>query len=317
MKVWSNQGVPASLTESIDRFLAAPMFWLSSAWLLLLAPIPHLWEVEEAWLFTRICLILLLGIYPIFWLEVALHRITGGRLTRQHWWVCLIPLLRLGSKDHVDGTRVWLPATGWQTCDRSLVDYLARRFSIPMISISLCVLPVIIIPFFWYEQVEANPGFAIAIQAVTSVIWAAFTFEFVLMMSVVRRPYTYALKNWIDLAIILLPLIAFLRAARLTQLMRVKHLAKTARVYRLRGLALRMWRGFITLEIIDKILSRNPERRLEKLELLLEEKNEEVDMLRKDIAKLRQKVAEKKAAELAKEQEEEAAEAQSEVECDG
>ena len=283
----------------LDRVLAAPMFAMSLVVLALFAALFNLFDVENRNEIVRWCLIGLAITYPVFWIETLVHWLAGGRNLKQHWWFCFLPILRVGARDHVNGRRIWLPVIGWQMVDRQLERYLAKFFSIPMILVALSLLPVIIIEFFWYKTIAADTDWQVAMQTTMAFIWAAFTIEFIVMISVVQRKKRYVIKHWIDLAIILLPAISFLRAARLTQLFRLQSLAKTARVYRLRGLAIRMWRGFVALEFIEKLLSRNPEWRLEKLEVLLQEKSEEMDLLKQEIAKLQKRIEEKKLAEEA------------------
>ncbi len=162
-----------------------------------------------------------------------------------------------------------------------------------MIGVALFVLPVITIEFFWADFVERHPGWRYSLQIATALIWTAFTYEFTIMFSVVRFKLSYLRRHWIDAAIIVLPMIAFLRMARIAQLARIKQIAKAARVYRLRGLGIRFWRALVTLQVIEKILSRNPEHRLEKLQLLLEEKMDEIAILNEDIERLKARIREK------------------------
>ena len=54
------------------------------------------------------------------------------------------------------------------------------------------------------------------------------------------------------------------------------------------------------------LLSRNPERRLAKLEMQLEDREEEMGLLKKDIKRLRERVEKKKLADQAKLEAEEA-----------
>ena len=117
----------------------------------------------------------------------------------------------------------------------------------------------------------------------------AFVFEFVIMISVVKRKLLYCRKNWIDLAIVLLPMLSFMRAARLGTVMQIKQLSRTARVYRLRGIALRTWRAFVTLDILAMILKRDPAYRMEKLQEQIVEQAEELTYLKSELNRLKQR----------------------------
>ena len=69
-----------------------------------------------------------------------------------------------------------------------------------MIVVALSLLPVIIIEFFWYKTIATNDAWKFAMQSTMAFIWAAFTFEFIVMISVVRRKKRYVIRHWIDLA---------------------------------------------------------------------------------------------------------------------
>ncbi len=280
-------------TRWLDQRLAAPMFSASLVVLALFAALLHLHNVQNGTTIVRYCLIGVALLYPLFWLETIAHYFVGSPRSHSNLWYCLFPFLRIGGRDHATGKKIWLPWTAWKTVDRRLEHSLKRDFSIPMIVTALLVLPVIIIEFFWAAFVEDNPGWRLALQIAAAFIWAAFTFEFTVLMSVVKYRFTYMRKHWIDVAIILLPMVTFIRAARLAQLARLNQISRAARIYRLRGLAMRLWRALVTLEIVEMLLSRDPERRLEKLKIQLEEKLEDIEFLKRDITRLHKRVAQK------------------------
>ena len=266
------------------------MFVASILFLLLTGAIVHLKEGHL--LNTQVgtgCLIGLSLLYPLFVIETAAHYLAGSRNMRQHFWYLLMPIFRLCGRDHINGTHVWLPMLGWQETNRSLEKLLARRFSIPMIIIALLVLPVVILELFWAELIIDSPRLTFALETATVWIWMAFVFEFVIMISVVKRKLLYCRKNWIDLAIVLLPMLSFMRAARLGTLMQIKQLSRTARVYRLRGIALRTWRAFVTLDVLAMILKRDPSYRMEKLQEQIVEHDEELTYLKSELNRLKQR----------------------------
>ena len=59
-----------------------------------------------------------------------------------------------------------------------------------------------------------------------------------------------------------------------------------ARIYRMRGLALRTWRAIVTLDMIDKLLRRDPTFRIEKLEDEIAEKQREIELLQHELEQL-------------------------------
>jgi voltage-gated potassium channel len=125
------------------------------------------------------------------------------------------------------------------------------------------------------------------------VIWFSFAIEFILMVSIAENKLDYCKRNWLDIAIILLPAISFLRslqtmrATRLAKLMRIQKLTQIARVYRLRGTAIKAFRALITLEIAHRMVRRDPDRAIRKLQRRLAEVEREAKLLRRRIARLR------------------------------
>jgi voltage-gated potassium channel len=96
----------------------------------------------------------------------------------------------------------------------------------------------------------------------------------------------------LDLVIILLPLVSFLRtlrvvrATRVARLAKLQQLSKMSRLYRLRGLAMRGFRAILLLELLNRILGVSPDTRLRKMREQLREKERELDVLRREIAEL-------------------------------
>jgi voltage-gated potassium channel len=120
-------------------------------------------------------------------------------------------------------------------------------------------------------------------------IWCAFTYEFIVMVSSTKKKLAYVKKNWIDLAIILLPLISFLRslrivrAAKLARFAKIQQLTKMGRVYRMRGMLAKTIRAFLVLELVHRILKTSPEKRLDKLLAQVEDKQDELRELRQQV----------------------------------
>lgn len=288
-----------SSIRRLDRILAWPMFSLALSTLALFATLIYFDDMEQKKTIVRCSLWGLAILYPFFWIETLIHICIGSRFLKQHVWFCVFPLTRIGCRDHLTGKKIWLPRMGWCEVNRQFERTLTRKFSIPMIAVALLVLPIIGIEYFYQDLVTTNDTWRLAINLSEAFIWASFTFEFVLMVMIVRAKIAYARKHWIDLAVILLPMLAFMRMLRLSSVVRFNQISRTAKVFRLRGLAMRLWRAFVALEIIEMLIYRNPELRLERLEQKFEMKMEEVAYLRVDIQRLKERVAKRQAAEEA------------------
>lgn len=279
----------------LDQVLALPMFLVALAFLLITGFLVHMetggvLEEHASWqLVSRLGLISLCVMYFCMVAETILHWRFGSANLRQHVWFLLFPFLRLCPRDHVDGSHAWVIGVGWHRTSASFEKYLTRKFGGPMIAIALMVLPVVGAEILWFEKIESNSLWKFVIQTATGFIWMAFVFEFVVMITVVEKKVLYCRKNWIDLAVIILPFIAFLRAARLGRLMKLQQLSRTAKVYRVRGLALRAWRAVVALDVIDTILRRDPSYRLDKLQSQIDEKEAEIRELKQELIRLQEK----------------------------
>ena len=230
----------------------------------------------------------MVGLYPLFVAELVAHGWAGSPRWKRGLVVLLVPPLRLVSRDHTTGTYVWMPRWGWQRVDRALRKRMEKAFSGPMILIALLVLPLLAVEYFSKQHVSNGFYLDLPIETGTSIIWLAFTIEFIVMVSIVNRPFRYCKQHWIDLAIILLPFIAFLRLFRLGALMRLQHMT---RVFRLRGLAMRMFRAVLLLDIVGRIIKISPERRLRALDEMLAEKQEEMDEIRTEMRAIQRQLA--------------------------
>lgn len=275
----------------LDRVLAIPMFAVSLLFLLTTGALLHLTEEN---LTSSLGIWLLSGmgfLYVFIVAEAIAHWCTGASNMRQHIVYLLVPMMRICPHDHIDGKLAWVPGLGWQKTSPRLEANLARMFSAPMIVIALLVLPVVVIEFFYDEMITDRQRFAI--DTCSGFIWMAFVFEFVVMLSVVKRRLRYCKQNWIDVAIVLLPLVSFMGAARLGRLVKLKQLTRTAKIYRMRGLIIRSWRAVVVLDVIDALLRRDTDRRIEKLQNQIQEKQHEIDQLRNQMKRLQVKTRKK------------------------
>ncbi|MBI1248931.1 hypothetical protein GC197_13955 [bacterium] len=229
---------------------------------------------------------LTLSFYPIFWIEATWHFwIESPR----RWWTlltCAVPPLRLARRDMQEGTSMWLPVLGWRHVDEDFHEEMERYLSIPMILIAVAILPLLALEFVWTSQMEIHPWLRVTVETGYSITWLAFTMEFIVMVSIVDKKIEYLKKHWVDLLIVCLPLVAFLRVFRMTQLLRLQQVTRVTRIYRMRGLAVRVWRGLLAMDVISRLLRVSPETKIEAMRQLIEEKQREIEKLEEEIEEL-------------------------------
>ena len=226
-------------------------------------------------------------LYAVILGEGLAHALTHGHGWQRHLWYCLIPPLRMGGRDHVDGGSIWLPHVGWRRVDRHLQKRLEKALSGPMILIALAVLPLFALDWHWHNQaVSPNWQTLIFLWGSESLIWLAFAFEFVIMFSVSPKKLRYCRDHWVDLIIILAPLAGFLRLLRVARALRLSTVTRAARVYRLRGLSQKMFRGLLLVNLVRQVVEGDPAKRLIKLREELRDRELDLEQLRAEIADL-------------------------------
>ncbi|WP_339729180.1 hypothetical protein [uncultured Gimesia sp.] len=276
-------------TKRVDQFAAAPMFFGAVLFLVFFAGTLHLSNVESPGLASDICKWCLFLLYPLFILEAVVHLALGGPRWKFNLLYCLIPPLRICARDQMTGRAIWFPILAWREVNSEFCEKIRKSFSAPMLVMALLVLPLFAVEHYWQKQIEANPTLADLTALATGLIWFAFTMEFMVMISIVEKRLEYCRKHWIDLAVIILPMITpmitFMGALRLAQL------TKTARVFRLKSLVIKLYRALLVLEVISRVLQRNPEKRIERLEVVLAEKEREIEGIKAEMAFLTEKIA--------------------------
>jgi voltage-gated potassium channel len=243
--------------------------------------------------------------WPIFLAEFLIYVVLAGRgpqFTRTGVFSCICPPLRLAAPNPEMNGQLWLPGMGWTRPTHEVRERLERVFGLPMIIIALMILPILVLEFGFNDQINKHFWLRALLHVSTGLIWFAFALEFIVMWSLAPKKLQYCKDHWVDLAIILLPLISFLRslrlirATRLAKVAKVQQLSKMSRVYRLRGLVVRTLRALFLFEVLHRVFGISPERRIRALREKLEEKEREVAALKRQIESLEQIIA---AAEIA------------------
>ena len=277
-------GVTNPTTDSIQGFSEQEIFFESTA-------------VQLGYY----CIVALFILWPFFIAE-QIYFYTRSQSTKDFrnyhpfWYaICMIPPMRMCARNqHCEG-KVWFPILGWQIPNRNLQKQLERLTSVPMVCVALLILPVLGLQFLFGDNISNYPLLRVLLHIGTGVIWLAFATEFILMVSIADNKVKYCKKHWLDLVIILLPLISFLRtlqllrASNMAKLGKVQYLTKMVRVYRLRGVSMRALRAILLLEVMHRLLRISPQKRIKSLESEYGEKLLELEFLRQEIDELKAK----------------------------
>ena len=305
----------------LDRDTPLPMFVASVCLLLLLAGEIHFSHGKMFAPLLPACHFGLAVIWPIFLLEALVHAFARSPRWKQHALYCLCPPLRFRARDACTGERIWLPRLGWTVVDHELGERMDRTLNIPMILIALAVIPLLALDYYQPEhhpivqQLQnsvgkpapaaaplnapalANdlpaafawarlPAVRFATRIGEALIWTAFALEFTVMISIVERKFRYCRQHWIDLLVIVLPLLAFLRSLQLARLARLNQIGRFTRLYRLRGSIVRAQRGMVVASVVERKFLGSPRKQLAQLKDSLAERERDLEALRTRIRDL-------------------------------
>lgn len=234
---------------------------------------------QNAWMKWALCLT---------WIAIAAEAMDGFRRApdagKPAWMrlllVCLIPPFRMTISPAIPHPYIWLPRQGWLRTGKAQLERLESRMALPMLGITLLILPVIGAELFLQAQVEQSLRLLLVVYLLTACIWIAFAFEFILLLSVADRKVEFCKAHWLNIVIILLPLVAFLRTLRLFRFLRLANASKLMRAYRLRGLMTRAMRMALLFSLLERLKQRNPHKYCLHLEEKIQEKEEELATLK-------------------------------------
>lgn len=263
----------------------------------------HPWD-DDVLLGTVITSTVIGLIWPFFILEALTVLWFSRDLPgRRHWrwqWIaiCLCPPFRLAPPHPLMEGKRWLPWIGWCESEYKTYRRVEKNFSVPMVAVASCILPVLIVEWTMYERLLSTPWLRLLLHISTGAIWFAFALEFLVMIALSHRKIEHLKRHWIDLVIILLPLLSFLRslqavkATQLGKLTKLQQLSRMIRVYRLRGLSTRAFRAIIVLDVLQRVMGSDPQKRLIKLREQETLKLEELKEIQDEIAEIEKQISE-------------------------
>ncbi len=307
---------PGTLTlaqpSEFDTLRARIMFWLAFIYLLLVAGLIHRsTSTNVTDLELHVLYIGLLAMWPLFVAEGVwgVFRRDRSKPTRpvvlRAVLSAVMPPWRMAEADPRTGL-VWLPRLGWQEPGKVLFKRLEKAFSGPMLLFAFLILPVLLLEYLQAERVKSDAVLSLALDLGIAFIWVAFATEFILKASTHPKPFQFAKERWLDVAIVVLPMLEFFLtkwadAAPLARLLRTgrafspEQIARMQRLYRLQGLARKAWHALLLIEGLARLLGQTPQKRLVKLERRIAEVEEELSELRHEADSIRSQMTTSKA----------------------
>ncbi|TVP86044.1 MAG: potassium channel protein - like protein [Thioalkalivibrio sp.] len=247
------------------------------------------WDIDALrWLLLGLWLVIVLE--GIAGLVAALRARTPSAVMR-FLLVAVLPPLRLAISPQAPPGWIWLPLTGWRRHGPGLFRRMELRFALPMLVVATLIIPVIGLELLFAEELARNPRMAAGLHGLTSLIWFAFTTEFILMITVARKKLQYAREHWINLLIILLPLVAFLRMLFLIKALRAAKMSQAVQTVRLRVVLTRAHRIAMLLNLLERLLVLKPRLYLKILRGREERSLRELSDTRRRIREMEMRIA--------------------------
>ncbi|MCB1279485.1 bZIP transcription factor [Prosthecobacter sp.] len=232
------------------------------------------------------------------WATVIVEGVVGLFASNDPWstrlkhllLTSLLPPLRMVTASSKPRGWLWLPAVGWKPAGEETSEQLEQKLALPMVVLTLLVLPVLGAELSGGDTLDNHPRLALATHLTTCVIWVGFTVEFLWMVAAAPNKLTYCLKHWINLIIIVLPLVAFLRVLNAFRFVRMFRAGKLLRAYRLRGLWTRLWRLALLFNLFERLQQRDPAKYCAALEKKIADLEEQIAELRAKLEAHREKI---------------------------
>lgn len=301
----------------MENFVQKLIFWLTVLFLAILAIVIQYLQIHndiEQLPYLDQAIDLLLIIYPIFILERVIF-IIRCHIDKKATWktyafalsVSLFPPLRFAAKRCHDELQIWFWYR-WQSLELPLEDYIIlqqdteKKFLYWVLIISVVMIPFWLAELFAPIKLTTYPPLYHAVNLGNALIWGIFVAEFVIMMSIVRKPLTYLAKHMLELIIIILPMFALVRFIRVASYAKILTLSKFQQLivsqlikfqrllnlYRTRTVFNRLFRILILINVFRNWhLRHNPQKHLENLLEELKEKELEIVKLKQQIIETR------------------------------
>ncbi len=205
--------------------------------------------------------------------------------------VCLLPPCRAAVCPEAPASFVWIPGRGWRARSEALFEELERRAALPMLWAALLVVPVVGVEFLLIDRAAELPGLALGLHFANALVWFCFALELAVMLPLAARKKQYCLRHWVNLVVVLLPVLGFLRALRPFAAAGAAGSGQFIRAWRLRGLAARLIRAALFFKIAERVMRRYPRAFLPAIREKREKKARELAEMDAEIRRMEERLA--------------------------
>jgi hypothetical protein len=294
--------------KNFESLIAKLMFVITIIFLFLIALLIQYLQTDKGFEllpYSEQIITILLILWPIFFIERLLYLIFCDE--KKTWKSYLSPLLvtlfpaihlvtrPCGKQEYI----LW--SFRWQLVTPDLYTHIEKKFLYPILIISIIMIPFWITEIFYPNKLTTHPLFHHLINRGNALIWVLFVTEFFILFSIAEKRMDYLKKHWMEILIIILPMLALTRFILISRSlfftkgaflfgMKIQRLLN---IYRSRVVLNRVIRILIIIDIVKRFYQRrNPEKYLRRLQNQLTEKEKEITELKTQISEMEQLIAE-------------------------
>ncbi|MEM1135577.1 MAG: hypothetical protein AAGI07_07030 [Bacteroidota bacterium] len=265
-----------SQLAKFEKAIAKPMFWLSFTSLVLIGLLIMYGSEEINFFpenrFTNHVFVIALSLWPIFLIEfllklkLARNSIKAKYLLFIHSTCLLFPPVRIVIGSIAHPSFIWLPFINWSKVNPALAAYLKKKFLVPVLVLGLLMIPALLVEIKFQTQLTAafpHLDLNFYLQTFHALVWVGFAIEFIILISVAEDKKAYCTKNWMDILILLLPIVSFFRSFRFLRALKFNQLAHS---FRMKGTQAKIKEGLLLLDFLKRLgYLYNPEVQIKRV----------------------------------------------------
>ncbi len=296
------------LSKQFEDIIAKLMFVITIIFLFLVALLIQYLQTDKGFEllpYSEHIITILLILWPIFFIERLFYLIFCDE--KKTWksylsplLVTLLPAIHLvtrpcGKREYI----LW--NFSWKKVTPELYAHIEKKFLYPILIISVIMIPFWITEIFYPAKMTSDPLFHHFINRGNALIWVLFVTEFFILFSIAEKRMDYLKKHWMEILIIILPMLALTRFILISRsLFFTKNavlfgmkIQRILNIYRSRVVLNRVIRILVIIDIVKRFYQRrNPEKYLTRLQNQLKEKEQEIIELKTQIREMEQLIAE-------------------------
>ncbi len=285
--------------KKFEYFIAKLMFVITIIFLFLMAVIIQYLQTDHGFQhlpYSQTIITIILILWPMFFIERVFYLIfCDDKKTLINYlnplFITLFPALHLATR--ACGKREYILWNfRWNLVTADLYTYIEKRFLYPILLISIIMIPFWITEIFYPERLSNHPVFIHIINQGNALIWVLFVTEFFILFSIAEKRMDYLKKHWMEILIIILPMLALTRFILISRSLYFVRLQRFLNIYRSKIVLKRIIRILVILELVKRFYERrNPKKYLKRLQDKLTEKENEINDLKIQISEMEQLIA--------------------------